>query len=282
MARSGAPARRPVTAARVLAVGPTGTRERPDRLVTEEPLEIRVRGPVGDPVAVATTLRTPGHDFDLAIGFLHAEGVVRSTADVAEVAYCLTGAGVQEYNVVTVRLRGAVPSTLQPRAFPVVGGCGVCGRATLDDLEARCRPVGPGPTVAWSVLAALPARLAQHQEVFDRTGGLHAAARFRPSGELIGAREDVGRHNALDKLLGQAVLDDELPLRGDVLLVSGRLGYELVQKAAVAGVPIVCAVSAPSSLAVATAERFGMTVVGFLRDGRGNVYTGAERVDPAA
>jgi FdhD protein len=168
---------------------------------------------------------------------------------------------------------------LATRRFVSTSACGVCGKATLDDLEVRCAPVGQGPVVPASVLRSLPVRLTEHQRVFGETGGLHAAARFTPAGDVIAAREDVGRHNAVDKLVGAALLDGALPLGGEVLMVSGRLSFEIVQKAAVAGLPLLCAVSAPSSLAVATAQRFGQTIVGFLRDGRFNVYTHPERVD---
>jgi FdhD protein len=271
-----------VTAAQVLAVEGGLARLRPDRLVTEEPMEIRVHGPGETPVSLAVTMRTPGHDFELAVGFCLTEGVLRGPDDVASVAYCLEGRGEQHYNVVTVTLRRPVVAEVVPRRFAAAAGCGICGKATLDDLEVRCAPVGPGPVVPLSLLAELPTRLAAGQSVFDATGGLHAAARFGTDGTLLAVREDVGRHNALDKLIGHAALDGALPLAGEVLVVSGRLGLELVQKAAIAGIPVLCAVSAPSSLAVAAAERFGQTVVGFLRGDRCNIYTNAERVDLAS
>lgn len=243
-------------------------------------MEIRVHGPDEPPQPVAVTLRTPGHDFELAVGFLVAEGVLASGADVAEIAYCLDRRDptAQEYNVVTVRTRHPVAARLRPRSFTSHAGCGLCGASTLADLEVRCTPVGSGPTVALPVLVGLPATLRAAQTVFASTGGLHAGARFAPDGTLRALREDVGRHNALDKLVGAAALAGELPLDDDVLLLSGRAGFELVQKAAVAGIAVVASVSAASNLAVATAERFGMTLVGFLRDGRANVYTGAHRI----
>jgi FdhD protein len=279
MNRTAAPVRRPTTAASVLAVEPDGARRRPDRLVTEEPLEIRVHGPREEPVALAVTMRTPGSDFELAAGFCRTEGVLRDAGDLDTIAYCLNGEGEQEYNVVTLRMRRAIVAQVTGRNFVANSSCGVCGKATLDDLAVRCDPVGAGPVVPASVVRSLPARLAGHQQLFGETGGLHAAARFTATGELVAVREDVGRHNALDKLVGAALLERGLPLRGEVLLVSGRLSFELVQKAAVAGLPVLCAVSAPSSLAVATAERFGQTVVGFLRDDRFNVYSHPERID---
>jgi FdhD protein len=274
-----APVRRPVTNVQTLAVDETGSRTRPDRLVTEEPLEIRVHGPAQEPIPFAVTMRTPGNDFELAAGLVRTEGLATADSDIDSIAYCLGGEGEQLYNVVTVRMRAPVDDDLRARRYLANSSCGVCGKATLDEVEVRCQPVGSGPVVAASVLQELPARLEDDQRIFGETGGLHAAARFTIDGTLVASREDVGRHNALDKLVGSAVLDGALPLASDVLLVSGRLSFELVQKAAVAGLPVLCAVSAPSSLAVAAAERFGQTVVGFLRDGRFNVYARPERVD---
>jgi FdhD protein len=253
--------------------------ERPDKIVTEEPMEIRVHGPGQDAQALAVTMRTPGHDFELAVGFCATEGILATADDLSSVAYCLAGEGEQEYNVVTVKLRRAVSLEGHERAFAANASCGLCGKTTLDQVEQYCAPVGDGPTVARSVLAALPDTLRDAQAVFDTTGGLHAAARVTPAGELVALREDVGRHNALDKLIGHALLERQLPLGDEVLVLSGRVSFEMVQKAAVAGFPIVCAVSAPSSLAVEAAERFGQTLVGFLRDDTANLYTRPERID---
>jgi FdhD protein len=164
------------------------------------------------------------------------------------------------------------------RNFYATSSCGICGKAALEDVEVRCAPVAPGPQVAVEVLVALPDRLRANQKMFDRTGGLHAAGLFTPDGELVALREDVGRHNAVDKVIGEQLLAGNVPLAGHILQVSGRASFEIVQKAAVAGIPIVSAVSAPSSLAVEAGERFGMTVVGFVRDGGCNVYTHPERV----
>jgi FdhD protein len=282
MNQTAAPARRPTTATNVLAVGTDGARLRPDQLVTEEPLELRVHGPGEPPTALAVTMRTPGHDFELAAGFCRTEGIVTRPDDIETIAYCLNGEGEQEYNVVTLRLRRPIVAEVTGRRFLSTSACGVCGKAALDELEVRCDPVGTGPVAAASVVRSLPARLEEHQRLFGETGGLHAAARFTPTGDLIAVREDVGRHNALDKLVGGALLERSLPLDDEMLVVSGRLSFELVQKAAVAGIPVLCAVSAPSSLAVATAERFGQTVVGFLRDDRFNVYAHPERIDLGA
>ena len=270
--------RTPTTATRVHTLADGRVLERPDRLVTEEPMEIRVHAPGDRPEPLAVTMRTPGNDFELAVGFCVTEGVVHSPDDVASVAYCVER-GAQRYNVVTVRLRGAPPGGLPQRAFVANASCGLCGKATLDDIELRCPPIADGPVVAASTILALPERLRVAQRVFDSTGGLHGAALFHVDGTLDTLREDVGRHNAVDKVVGRATLDRRLPLASSVLMVSGRVSFEIVQKAAMAGMPVVCAVSAPSSLAVDAARRVGQTVVGFLRAGRFNVYTGPERVD---
>jgi FdhD protein len=276
---SSGPARRAVTSVRVCAVDGDTVRDRPDKVVTEEPMEIRLHGPGQEPEALAVTMRTPGNDFELAVGFCVTEGLLSSPDDLDTVAYCLAGQGEQEYNIVTVKVRRPVDRTGHQRAFVANASCGLCGKTTLDDVEQRCPPVGAGPVVARSVVSALPDRLRAAQTVFDATGGLHAAARCTPAGELIAVREDVGRHNALDKLVGHALLERQLPLANDVLMVSGRVSFEIVQKAAMAGIPIVCAVSAPSSLATDAARRFGQTLVGFVRGDSANVYTHPERLD---
>jgi len=264
---------------RVCAVDGGDVREVPDKLVTEEPMEIRLHGPGQEPDALAVTMRTPGNDFELAVGFCLTEGFLRSADDLDSVAYCLAGEGEQEYNVVTVKLRHPVDRRGHERVVVANASCGLCGKTTLDEIEQQCPPLAPGPTVSRSVIAALPERLRAAQSVFDATGGLHAAARFTADGELVALREDVGRHNALDKLIGHAVLGRALPLHDDVLMVSGRVSFEIVQKAAMAGIPVVCAVSAPSSLAVDAAMRLGQTLVGFVRGDRANVYTRPDRLD---
>ncbi len=285
--------RRPVTTCRVVTVDGDTVTERRDQLATEEPMEIRVQGPGQDPVALAVTMRTPGNDFELAAGLCCTEGLIASADDLDTIAYCLTAnltanlpegeeRPEQQYNIVTVRMRAAVPAGVHERRYLANSSCGICGKAALDEVEVRCAPVGAGPRVAASAVRSLPNLLAARQRVFDQTGGLHAAACFTATGELLEVREDVGRHNALDKLIGNALLEGLLPLSDQVLLVSGRLSFELVQKAAVAGIPVLCAVSAPSSLAVAAADRFGQTIVGFLRGERFNVYTHPERIDLAA
>jgi FdhD protein len=271
--------RRPVTSTRVRVVEAGHSSERPDRLVTEEPMEIRLRTAGAEPVALAVTMRTPGNDFELAAGFLRTEGIIRDRRDFAQLAYCMNGDGTQEYNVVTVDLRVPVDLEARRRNFVANASCGLCGKQTLDEIEVECPPVADGPVVARSVVAALPERLRAEQTLFDVTGGIHAAATFSAVGELRVLREDVGRHNALDKVVGHALLADALPLDDSVLLVSGRVSFEIVQKAAVAGIPVLCAVSAPSSLAVAAAQRLGQTVVGFVRGDRFVVYTHPHRLD---
>lgn len=258
-------------------------RLRTDDLAVEEPLEIRVgAGPAAATVGV--TMRTPGADFELAAGFLTGEGVLTGCEDVERISYCADPAvnADQRYNIVTVGLaRDELPDLrMLERHFLTSSACGVCGKANLDALEVRgCEPLPPGPSVDPAVLTALPDRLRAAQRLFAATGGLHAAGLFTVDGALVCAREDVGRHNAVDKVVGSAVLEGRLPLDQHVLMVSGRSSYEILQKALVAGIPIVCAVSAPSSLAVDLARRFGMTLVGFLRGERFNVYSGEERVD---
>ena len=277
-AAGGEPARRNVTNVRVTAVHDGVRSERPDVVATEEPLEIRAGGPGQEARAVAVTMRTPGGDYELAAGFLFTEGLI-APGDVRRVAYCDDlGDDEQRYNVVTVTLARTFDHEALRRNFFATSSCGICGKAALDDVEVRCAPVAGDTQVATSVLVALPDALRAKQRVFDRTGGLHAAGLFTPAGELVTLREDVGRHNAVDKVIGERLLAGDLPLADHVLQVSGRASFEIVQKAAVAGIPVVSAVSAPSSLAVDAAERLGLTLVGFVRDGRCNVYAHPERV----
>lgn len=278
MATAAQPLRRNTANVHVVALNDGVRSERTDTLAAEEPLEIRVQGPGQDQRSVAVTMRTPGGDFELAVGFLYTEGLI-GPGDVGRVAYCDNLPGEdQRYNVVSVTLTRPFDHGLLTRNFFATSSCGVCGKAALDDIEVRCAPVADGPDVTTEMLLGLPASLRSAQKVFARTGGLHAAGLFTPDGELVSIREDVGRHNAVDKVIGEQVLATKVPLADHVLQVSGRLSFEIVQKAAVAGVPIVSAVSAPSSLAVEAGERFGMTLVGFVRDERLNVYTHPERV----
>jgi FdhD protein len=264
---------------RIWAVEDDQMRRKQDLLAAEEPLEIRLRAG-SEQRTVAITMRTPGDDYELAAGFLYNEGILHSRDELFQMTYCVDG-GQQEYNALRVQLLSAsLPDLPQlERHFFTTSACGVCGATMLDDLAARNLPaISAGPVMAPPFFAALPERLRRSQALFDSTGGLHAAALFDTSGELIALREDVGRHNALDKLIGWGLLNDQLPFQHKVLMVSGRASYELLQKSYVAGVPIFCAVSAPSSLAVEVAERFGITLVGFLRGSRFNVYTGVERI----
>jgi FdhD protein len=267
----------------VVRVTDTGRLSRPDVLAVEEPLELRVDGK-----ALAVTMRTPGHDVELAHGFLLSEGVVGSRDDVLDARYCgsLDEDGRNTYNVLDVGLAGHVPppETGVERNFYTTSSCGVCGKASLDAVKLRTRysPAADPVVVTPATLAVLPDRLRTRQRVFDRTGGLHAAGLFTASGDPLVVREDVGRHNAVDKVLGWTLLQGKVPAAGTVLMVSGRASFELVQKAVMAGVPVLAAVSAPSSLAVELAEESGLTLVGFIRGGSMNIYTGAERVAQVA
>jgi FdhD protein len=272
------PLRRNLSGTRVVAFNDGVRSERPDTLATEEPMEIRVGGPGQEAGRVAVTMRTPGGDYELAVGFLFTEGLIRPE-DVLRVAYCDDlEDDEQRYNVVTVGLGVPFDHGVLGRNFYATSSCGVCGKASLDDVALHCPAVASGPSVSLEILLSLPAALRAGQRVFDRTGGLHAAGLFSTGGEPITVREDVGRHNAVDKVIGERLLAGGLPLSAHVLQVSGRLSFELVQKAAMAGIPVISAVSAPSSLAVEAAERFGMTLVGFVRPGRANVYTHPERI----
>jgi FdhD protein len=276
-----ASASRATGSVRVLAVDGDVAVERAESLAGEEPLQIRACGPGQAPVDVAVTMRTPGHEEELAAGFLVTEGLVTGAGlrgarfELADVV-----ATSQPENEVTVRLAGPFDAGLvATRAFVATASCGICGKASIEDVERRCEPLGEGPVVGRGVIVGLPAAMREAQPVFLTTGGLHAAALFTGEGQLIALREDVGRHNALDKLVGAAALPGELPLHGKLLLVSGRASFEIVQKAAMAGIAVLCAVSAPSDLAVATADRLGMTLIGFLRGDRFNVYTGRQRLE---
>ncbi|MEU0884218.1 formate dehydrogenase accessory sulfurtransferase FdhD [Lentzea sp. NPDC005914] len=259
-------------------VSPSGRRRRVDALAAEEPLELRVNGK-----ALAVTMRTPGQDVELAHGFLLSEGVIGGAGDISIARFCEgTGPdGMNTYNVLDVALAEGVPppDTGVERNFYTTSSCGVCGKAALDavKLKTRYSPALDDVRVTPEALTGYPDALRERQKVFESTGGLHAAGLF-VNGELLVVREDVGRHNAVDKVLGWAVLQNLVPLTGAVLMVSGRASFELVQKAAMAGIPVLAAVSAPSSLAVELAEEQGMTLVGFLRGDSMNVYTGGERV----
>ncbi|MBD2194448.1 MULTISPECIES: formate dehydrogenase accessory sulfurtransferase FdhD [Calothrix] len=258
-------------------------RTRLDNLTTEEPLEIRL---ISQQRTIAVTMRTPGADFELAAGFLFSEGVINSKKDIQRMSYCVDESidGQQRQNIVNVELREELIPDLQPleRHFYTNSACGVCGKASLEALHLRnCAIIPQEPIVTPEIIYKLPEKLRAAQGIFTATGGLHAAAVFNTQGELLNLQEDIGRHNALDKLIGSALLSDELPLNNYILLVSGRSSFEILQKSTVAGVPIVCSVSAPSSLAVSVAQEFGITLIGFLRGERFNIYTGWERIKTA-
>ncbi len=248
-----------------------------DTLAAEEPLEIRVGGE-----AVSVTMRTPGSDFELAVGFCLTEGMIDDPTDIAHVRYCAgtdPETGLQTYNVVDIALRtgGTVSADLRRNVY-TTSSCGICGTASIEAVRRDWPDIDDEVTVPAAVLSGLPDAMRSAQRVFDRTGGLHAAGRFSADGHLLDLREDVGRHNAVDKLIGTAALAGDLPLQGQVLMVSGRVAFEIVQKALRAGIPVIAAVSAPTSLAVELAEEAGMTLVGFVREERMNVYTGDQRV----
>ena len=251
-----------------------------DTLAIEEPLEIRLVNPQQ---TIAITMRTPGADFDLVAGFLYGEGILRQREDIRQISYCIDPQvdGEQRYNIVNIQLKkGLVPNlhTLE-RHFFTTSACGVCGKTSIDALKIRgAQKIPQDASVTIEVLYSLTEPLQSAQKIFASTGGLHAAALFDFQGQLLKLREDVGRHNALDKLIGSAFLADELPLTHRIVMVSGRASFEILQKCIVARVPILCAVSAPSSLAVSLAKEFGITLVGFLRDKRFNVYTNQKRI----
>lgn len=254
-----------------------GTVSRPETLAVEEPLEIRVNDR-----ALTVTMRTPGSDVELAQGFLLTEGVIGRRADVSTVRYCRGSAddGPNTYNVLDVALAAGVRPPAVTRNFYATSSCGVCGKASLEAVQLTSRhcPGDDPATVRAQTLTALPRRLRSAQRVFASTGGLHGAALFDADGTMLAVREDIGRHNAVDKVIGWAVEADRIPLSGTVLLVSGRASFEITQKAVMAGIPVLAAVSAPSSLAVDLAGQSGVTLVAFLRGESMNVYTRADRV----
>jgi len=271
---------RHVTGTKVVAVRGAELEVRDDLVVGEEPLEIRAAGPRQDPIQVAVTMRTPGYEDELAIGFLTTEGLTAGN-EVSGVAYGDPGIMAEPDDSVLVRFARPFDATrIARRNFVATASCGICGKASIDDIAGRAEPLPRGlPFVARSVILGMPDTLRTAQSAFERTGGLHAAGLFETDGRLVAIREDVGRHNALDKLIGSRVRARELPLWDRVLLVSGRVSFEIVQKAAMAGIPIVCAVSAPSDLAVRLADRLGMTLIGFLRGDGFNVYSHDNRID---
>jgi FdhD protein len=269
-----------VTSTKVVAVRGSELEVRDDLVVGEEPLEIRAAGPRQEPLQIAVTMRTPGQEEELALGFMTSEGLLDGN-EVTGVSYGDPGVMSEPDDSVLVRLaRRFDPRLAAKRNFVATASCGICGKASIDDVAVRCEPLPKGlPVVSRSVITSMPDALRSAQAAFDRTGGLHAAGLFETDGRVVAVREDVGRHNALDKLIGSRVRLRELPLWDRILMVSGRVSFEIVQKAAVAGIPIICAVSAPSDLAVRLADRLGVTLVGFLRGDGFNVYSHDGRID---
>jgi FdhD protein len=254
----------------------SGVTRQPDQLIVEEPLEIQLDG-----VLVSTTMRTPGHDFELAAGFCFTEGLLGPQVPVRQCRYCGTGSAVEsEFNVVTVETGGVAPLP-RPRLTTITSACGMCGTTAIDELRERLHALPPTAPFSLDVLARVPDTVTSTQQLFDATGAVHAAVAFDRSGTPLLAREDIGRHNAVDKVVGRFLLDDRLPATGMGLYVSGRASFEIVQKAWAAGFSTVVAVSAPSSLAVSAARLAGMTLCGFARGGRLNVYAPEELVREA-
>ncbi|MDA1096184.1 MAG: formate dehydrogenase accessory sulfurtransferase FdhD [Chloroflexi bacterium] len=296
---SGTPPRPGATSAvmvrRVIDGRPGPSASEMDVVVTEEPMEVRIVHWVyeddgGQAIevprevtdSISVTMRTPGHDFELAAGFLYGEGVIPSGEAIETIAYCTDPDVEQHYNIVNVTLRDGVPLDMDrlTRHFYTTSSCGICGKASLDAIHVRGCPILPmgGARLAAGLVGRLPAKLRESQRLFDRTGGLHAAGLFDTDGVPLLVREDVGRHNAVDKLIGDQALAGQLPAADKVLVLSGRSSFELMQKALVAGIPIVVAVGAPSSLAVDLARDFNITLIGFARGDSYNIYAGAERI----
>ncbi len=270
--------RSPYRRVQVVRIGRAATRSVDDVAATEEPLEVRLHGR-----SFAVIMRTPGADRELAAGFLLSESVIRSHDDLGAVEHCRHPDHPEVHNVVDVYLAGEAAATVdarleQRRNIVTSSSCGLCGRVTIDSLRLCASPLQGTDRMDWSVPAALPERLRERQAVFDQTGGLHAAGLFTLDGQCEASAEDVGRHNAVDKVIGAQLLEDRVPLIGRALVVSGRVSFEIVQKAWLAGVAILCAVSAPSSLAIELADEAGITLLGFVREGGFNLYTHPARI----
>ncbi len=251
---------------------------RTDAVVLEEPLELRLEV-ARQRHTLTTTMRTPGHDFELAAGWCFAEGIIDNAEQIQKISYCVTNKLEQRFNIVNIKLQANVQVEISNfiRTSLSTSACGVCGKASLEALDMRCSPLENPLQISPQTLYDLPEKLRAEQVLFDFTGGNHAAALFSSQGVLLALREDIGRHNAVDKLIGWALLNAQ-PLEQTVLVVSGRAGFEIAQKAIAAQIPILASVSAPSSLAVEVAQKFGLTLVGFLRGQRMNVYSSAERI----
>ena len=278
----------PVQSIQITKVNDLSSQIIDDIIVVEEPLEIRLGyGPMDmrDETNVSITMRTPGNDFELATGFLFTEGIIKSGDDILSIKYCTNHQkSEQQYNIVRVELKPHIEfeAAVFNRNFYMTSACGICGKASIDAIAVHCRMANEKDslTVDKRTVFSLAEKLKQKQTIFNNTGGIHAAALFKLDGELLLTMEDVGRHNALDKLIGSLIALNKLHMAEEsVLFLSGRASFELLQKSAMAGIKIVCAVGAPSSLAVQTAEEFGITLIGFLRDGRFNIYSHAYRVE---
>lgn len=282
MANIASVVRRKVANWTVTAVRKDGSfASKPDVLVTEEPLEIRAESQLQEAQPIAVTMRTPGHDFELAVGFLFTEGMIKRSDDVRTVRYCqLPDSAEQQFNVVTVSLGAPFDEALSRRGMVTSASCGICGTTSIEQLsQTVCRIDSKiGPVMSSVMLISLPDIVRKAQPTFDRTGGLHAAGLIDSKGVAMCVREDIGRHNAVDKVIGHAVLENRQPISDHALVVSGRLSFEIIQKAAMAGIAFIAAVGAPSNLAVQTAEDLGITLVGFVRDGTANIYTHKHRI----
>lgn len=266
---------KPSSTAKIQRWSKSSKRTLPDQVAVEEPLEIRVNGK-----NVSITMRTPGDDKELATGFLWTEGILRSPRDIAEIVGCENPKSDLDENIINVFLkRGSYfDSSKLTRHFYTSSSCGVCGKASMDAVRGNFKPIRSRLMISRKILQALPEKLRVHQETFEKTGGLHASGLFDTKGNLVALREDVGRHNALDKVVGWGFLNKKLPFKDHCLLVSGRVSFEIMQKALAAGIPMVAAVGAPSSLAVSMAKENGQTLVGFLKKKAMNVYSGSHRI----
>jgi FdhD protein len=271
------------TRARITSVTGDGAQRRPDWLATEEPLELRVaHAETLEPILNHVTMRTPGNDFELAAGFLLAEGYIARADQIRQMEFCVgpLGTAEQHYNIVSIELTGSSISPVRQETFRrAVSACGVCGKASLDELNLRgVPPIESDAVIEQDLVTSLPALLGERQKLFASTGGLHGAALMTADGDVLAVREDVGRHNAVDKLVGWSLLYPGKATNAAILMVSGRLSYELAQKAVVARLPVLAGVSAPSSLAVDLAHEFGLTLIGFIRGDSFNIYAGRQRI----
>lgn len=272
--------RRPTKDVKITAIRDDTCITRPDSVTTEEPMEIRIHGHGQEPIPVTTTMRTPCNDFELAAGLLYSEGLISSHESVRAIRYCdNVERDDQKFNVVTVALTCDFEGGIRHRSLISSSACGICGTTVIEDLEKNASYVSSTLTVEIETILSIPNSLRNNQKLFSKTGGLHCAGIFDKNGELEAIREDIGRHNALDKVIGHYFLQSQLPLSSKILGLSGRIGFELVQKAAMAQIPIIVAISAPSSLAIDTAESLGITLIGFTHDSSANIYTHANRVN---